>query len=185
VNDDEVPKAEAPDRQRALIDGLTGGDWQRLTLFARRLASALPGVGEQDLLQEAIVATLSGRRRCPPQTDPRVFLMGVMRSCLSNWKKKASWTVSLESLNDVPDEPDAETPEHWVGWRQDIELRSQALVRAFDGDDQVLMLIEAKVDGLARAEIVELLGCTLTQLESMERRLRRFMARPADEEPTA
>lgn len=186
MNDNDAGRSiQTPEQMRALIEGLTQQDWRRMTLYARRLASTLPGVEERDLMQEAVVAAMTGRRRCPTGVNPRVFLEGAMRSCLDNWRKQAQPLTSLGDQDEELDETVDDTPERWVLRMDTIRQQAQRLVAAFDGDDRVLLLIEGKVDGLSRAEICEVLECTLTQLESMERRLRRFMARPADEEPTA
>jgi hypothetical protein len=166
----------------------------RLKSFARYRVRVLGahghGLSDDALLQEAVVASLSGLRRWRPRAvDFEGHLGGVMRSLSSHWAERQRSMVAMSEATErtltgatsdasEPATPFVEPaaspgPEAEVAARQELA----AIQARFAEDDVVLTLIEALASGLKGPEIKEQLGWTQTELETAMRRLRRGVSR--------
>lgn len=73
--------------------------WNRLRLFTRRRYGSLPGLDLDDIIHQAVIDTLEGRRRWPKQEMSLLhFLCGVVRSIVSHRWARERKKVSLETL---------------------------------------------------------------------------------------
>jgi hypothetical protein len=99
------PRAEiaTPDFLRRAIEGLTVVQAAKLKAFsasqARRVQRYVPGLGEYDLLQEAVMSLLQCQRSWKPdQVEFIGMLMGAMRSIASNLSQKGKDAISRPIL---------------------------------------------------------------------------------------
>lgn len=174
---DDPSRHRSPEDLRAFIENMPDRDRARLVAIAARFAKTADWTTTQDLLQGAFVSAISGDRRCPAEVDPLVFLIGAMRSTLSNERDKDSWSDE----SDLEDEQhqhlvvNLETPERVLERLDSILELKSAITKEFDGDDRPFMVFEGRVEGMSRAEIRDMLGMDQTAFESLERRLRRLM----------
>jgi DNA-directed RNA polymerase specialized sigma24 family protein len=155
---------------------------QRIAAFRHRsLGSRAIGRNEADLLSDAIIATLEGRRKWKTNVDFMTFLKGVIRSLASHIRTgkavDAFDDLVPSSANEYDDAADfvEETPTS----APDPEL--QLLARDFDAqirdrfkDDRVaLMVYEAFLEKMKAAEIQTALGIEEKEYNAAAKRLRR------------
>lgn len=201
--DRRVPEEQAATVAQVLaaIEAMTAGDAARLKGFAAskwRVRGHLPdGRDGDDLLSAAVVAALAGRRRWNPSKVPfPTFLIGAMRS-LANHARKARVTDILQialSESDLvtPEDPipldnmssadpyafGSATPSAEERVLQEQSQReARDLISEFekshDDDWEALLVIEAWREGHDGPAIREKLGLSVTEYETIVRRLRR------------
>lgn len=172
------------------IEGLTDGELLRLEKYARYrirgLGRKAGGRDHDDLLREAMTATLAGNRRWKKQTvDFFTHLAGVMRSLSSHWREQFDpQEARLESEFAVTGErgpsasplamapTDAPDPERLLDAKQQLAK----IERFFASDPTVPRIIEGFRSGLTASEIQSLTGLSKTDYESALRRMRRGIA---------
>jgi DNA-directed RNA polymerase specialized sigma24 family protein len=117
--------------------------------------------GHEDLLQEACMRVLDGRRQWPRSVAVVPFLAGVMRSIASDWQvERRDQSVEL----------------HDVGYEdQTAAVRIDALkiIALFDDDPIAQKMVIALLDGARGEELRELSGLTKTEYESKRTKIRR------------
>lgn len=174
--DDETPASRA--LAAALISET---DLLRLKAVARLHAYGLPGdVDWHDLLQEAILRTLEGKRRPPDGISMVTFLAGVMRSIKSeHWRR-----LRREARDFTSRRTDGEEAVHGVcDPSPDQERRLVALTqlraidRLFVDDRQALQILGGLGEGLSAEEIQKACGMSRTEYESTRKRMRRLLLR--------
>lgn len=174
---DGPSRHRSPEDLTAWIENMPDRDHVRLVAIAARFAKSADWTTAQDLLQGAFLSAISGDRRCPADVEPLVFLIGAMRSILSNERDKDS---RLEEA-DLEDEQhqllivNLETPERMLERLDSILELKGVITKEFEGDDRPFMVFEGRVEGMSRAEIRDMLEMDQTAFESLERRLRRLM----------
>lgn len=156
---------------RLEIARLSPADRARLVKAAHSLAHGLPEEPE-DLVQEALVRTISGRRKCPVRMAIPAFLFGVMRSLASAARKRG------EALRFVPlDEgvvlPSARSP----GAGERLRAMRRRLLALFDAGSPERRLVELMLEGRRGLQLREPMGYTPTQLATARRRIRRRLER--------
>ena len=175
------------------IENLSASDAARLNSSAHlRMALLGPAKGgrtAKDLLQEAIMRTLSGVRRWKPDEVEFVpFLMGVMRSISSQraeqHQARGEITISAtgsDSGNDparVESKSNAPDPER--------SLRAGELLAKVDdlfaNDEDTFLVIQGWRDGMTGPEIQQSLGFSETKYETVARRIRRNVRKELGEE---
>jgi DNA-directed RNA polymerase specialized sigma24 family protein len=142
--------------------------------------SALSG---DDLIQEAILAALVGRRKCPREVAVVKFLINAMRS-IASAAREAERTAGIDYTLDatgtdgkpvvIPTgiEPDAET----VRLRaEDVELRMAELHELFDDDDEAMLVILGLLEGQTKEDIMSTYDFVETAYDTIRRRIRRKM----------
>ena len=184
------------------IDTMTSGDAARLKGFAasksRRRGHLPDGRDGDDLLSAALMMVSAGQRRWNPSKVPfTTFLIGAMRS-FANHARKASVTDVLQvaqSESDlgtqevtgtldtiIPADPyafgSAPPPNPEDQMLQDQEKREACeLISEFEnscsGDWEAQLVMEAWRDGLDGRAIRNDLGLSVTEYETIVRRLRR------------
>ena len=158
------------------IQNLQKSDFTKLMIIARSFSrNRLKGVvvESDDLLQEAIVKTLDGRRRWSRKVNIIKHLDRVMESDSSH--------VAEQRAREVAQLPDvhAETVDH----QPSPEARLQAREKLDDGlalfaeDKTALELLRLKSDGFFASEIQRELGMGKTQYETTTKRIRRRLAK--------
>jgi DNA-directed RNA polymerase specialized sigma24 family protein len=182
-----IPEDKAASSQEivAAIERLQNTELIKLERYARYrirgLGRKAGGRDHDDLVKEALLATLSGQRRWNKEVEFYAHLLGVIRSISSHWREKyafdgalleseshftppgqeSSWLASVSSP-----EPDAERV---ASARQEV----QRITQYFAADSQVTLIIEGLRDGLTGPEIQAQQGMPRTEYESAVRRMRR------------
>jgi RNA polymerase sigma-70 factor (ECF subfamily) len=163
---------------------LTRAELLRLSGFARyrmrALGSNARGRTHDDLMSEAVTATLAGSRRWNKQAvDLFGHLCGVMRSVSSHWREEAGrvetpWPETYGDQAVPVDMPsdDIDAP------RRLIAAEELARIRAHFADDgRVTAVLADFEEGLKGPEIKARHGLTQVEYETILKRLRRGAAR--------
>lgn len=164
---------------------LSDDDLRKLGQVARIRAIGLHAVDwEADLLHEAIVRMLDGRRKWPREVSLVTFLVETMRSIASDhWRRLENPVVRSESevvadgeadgsvVGNAPDE--AMQPE-----RRAMAAETLAAIEALFGEDaDALQVIDGMASGRSPREIQEETGMDATRYASTQRRIRRRVDR--------
>ena len=180
-------EAASPDEISHAIAGLTVTDLQKLKGFARFRMAALGGLSRgrnyEDLLEEAMTATLDGRRTWRKRSVMFVnHLMAVMRSTSDNWATREDQRevaeVELYGVSQDEDEADdllgAVKPTIADQDTQLIEKEALEALEASVSDDPVAReVLSALQLGLKGQELKEALRITEDQLRAAMRKLDR------------
>lgn len=162
---------------REAIEGLSKADHAKLTLIARGFARGrIQGtvVEPEDLLHDAIVKTLDGRRRWNKSVSIIKHLDRVMESDAGHVAEKCVSHFSGPIL-DAAGEFIAQTLDPLERLAASNEL--EHLVELFAGDEVSLALLRLKCDGFSVSEIQRELGIGKTQYETVTKRIRRRLAK--------
>lgn len=167
----ETATAEA---LRAAVDRLSETDLVRLALVAR----VLDPRRHEDLLQEAIIRTLSGERQWRDGIDLYWHLHETMRSIAWDWGKKHDENLLLESQSGRDGqeagwlagvESAAPNPERLAG----AKLLMQRIIENCGSDPVVLGLLKGKLEGKTGSEIRAELHLSQKDFNAAAQRLRR------------
>lgn len=174
---------------REAVGSLTDTDLARLGSYAwwrvQAIGKAARGNKREDLLQEAIVRTLDGRRTWNRSAVDFIgHLIGVMRSIASEWVESLEAERHEEPLleSELVGNPDGTAVNPFQsailpapGFEKTLEAKdSVSAIRDFFRDDpEVLEIMEGLAAELKGPEICEILGITRTAYETVMRRLRR------------
>lgn len=181
MNEQDERYASVAEATLALA-ALTAADFTRLGRIAQLRAYGLPGIGWEDLVDEAIEKLLSGTRRWPAEMPLIAFLREVIRSLTSEvWRRHAQSAIVTLRSDEQDDEADpllqvadpAPSPEREILSR-DLLARVHAI---FEGDAPILGILAGMADSLDAEEIQRSLGLSLREYETCRRRLRRGLAR--------
>lgn len=172
-----------PDEMRAGIDALAAIDLARLRRAGRLLAFGLACEAD-DLIGEAVAATLSGARTCPRRMALVPFLIGVMRSIASAARGAAQRveTVALEATGTdgrplvVPVDPER-TAEARLLAAEDKAERIAALENLFADDEQALLMLWADLELTPKEEIMRMNDLDEIAYATIRRRMRRAINR--------
>ena len=157
--------------------------WKRLRYFTYKYYSWLPlkvrGANLDELIQDAIVDTITGRRQWPADVNLVTFLCQVIRSKASHMLEKESKVVSIEDISpshlSTPAEPSylirQEEKEKQAACEQLCE-RMRELVR---GDELLSKIVAMRLDNpdLKPRELAGALGISVTEVHSAQKRLGR------------
>jgi DNA-directed RNA polymerase specialized sigma24 family protein len=175
VTDTDDEAVYTPGEMCAIIGDLSKDDTRRLALYAARLANTLPGVDPKDLLHHALLKASLGERRCPRDAAPITFLGNVMKSELSNLRRKSRQTEPIDDEEQGFEHVDDDSPEAWVERMDDLKHAMEEVQQAFGDDTRPMLVFEGRAEGLSRDEIRDLLGLDQVAYESLEKKIRRFM----------
>lgn len=178
----------SPEEIATAIEELTDGELLKLEKYARYRIRGLGrkalGRDHDDLLREAMAATLAGNRRWKKHTvDFFTHIAGVMRSLSSHWAEQfdpsearleSEFTTAGENLigemsplmRVASDSPD---PERLL----DVKQQLAKIERFFEKDPIVPQIIEGFRAGLTGNEIQSQSGMSKNDYESAIRRMRR------------
>ncbi|MCI0724302.1 MAG: hypothetical protein L0338_35865 [Acidobacteria bacterium] len=191
-----IPKEQAasPLEVSAAIKGLTRPQLLRLEKYARFLIRGLPhraSRDHEDLLQEAMKATLNGDRRWNRQKVPDfyVHLLGVMRSSANHWLEQAQREPVSTEADVLVTQPNGETQsplELAPSCSPDAERtlaakqRLDEIDRIFGEDALVSLIIAGLREGRNGPEIQALLDVSQNDYDAALKRMRRRLRAPAD-----
>lgn len=168
---------------RAAIAGLTADDYAKLRGYAcRRMRRAPAHLDADDLLSEAIVQTLEGRRTWnAADVDMKGHLYGVMRSLASHAD------VALETrLRDyLPDHVEPVDTAVNVQQRLEDTEELRAVTARFAHDAQIVSVIDGMAAGRKGPEIKATLGLTQRGLETIMKRMRRTARKESERDMEA
>ena len=176
LSDTDVQFA-TPQEAREEIDNLQKADHAKLLLIARGFARIrLKGtvVEPDDLVHDAIVKTLDGRRRWNRRVTIIKHLDRVMESDAGHIAAKRVGR-GTDQLAESHAEP--ATQEHNPEARLQIRDDLEDLVALFAEDKTALQLVRLKSDGLSASEIRCELGMEKTHYETVSKRIRRRLAK--------
>jgi hypothetical protein len=174
-----VPTAELV----AALGALGSDDLARLNMLAKVRARYCPGLDWRDLLHDAIDRALDGSRNWPRELPLLFFLRETMRSLASEYRRKYVDGL-IRNECDLPETPDGQSPLLAVvsespSIEQDISARQTlaSILKLFEGDDQVLIILDAMARDASPDEIQRAGHMTPTQYSSAQKRIRRGLAR--------
>jgi DNA-directed RNA polymerase specialized sigma24 family protein len=142
------------------VKSLTVQQKTALTKLARAYAMKT-SFSHEDLLQEALMRVLEGRREWPRIVDAVPFLAGVMRSIAWDWRG--------ERRDESMGAAEIGYEDHAADARIDI----QKLIALFDDDVIAQRMVIALMDGARGEELRELSGLSRTDYESKRTKIRR------------
>jgi len=121
--------------------------------------------GHEDLLQEACMRVLDGRREWPRNVAVVPFLAGVMRSIAWDWQ--AERYHESAKVDDIVYEDQAAA----------ARIDARKIIALFDDDPIAQKMIIALLDGARGEELRKLSGLTKTEYESKRVKIRRRIER--------
>lgn len=158
------------DAFRNAVEALSDSDWIRLRLnsiaYGVTGVHGFPVLEPENLLHEAFVRALEGRRRCPENVDVVFFITEVMRSIRSSAFK----SVSRRNLTLVSSDRIIETEVN-----SSIQVNSASLMLDLKShigrelsdcdNDQIYLILEAMIEQMTMSEIMELTGLSAQELK--------------------
>lgn len=78
-----------PSEAEAAINAISDGDWKRLRSHSRLMSLGIPEMVDDDLMHEALVRLLEGKRRWRRGVEGFTTMYNIMRSIASDTRKKA------------------------------------------------------------------------------------------------
>jgi len=170
------------------VGGLSNADALRLAkvgdTFAAKLVAVGLGINGDDLLREAIKRTWAGTRHWKRNkvTFAR-HLIATMRSMASHAYDKVTGASVVPALEDIDDAVinGVVITSTEVDSRRRVAAQQQidGIRAAFEGDDEVLLVIDGLAEGAKGPDIQKDLGITPTEYETIMLRLRRGIDRKA------
>lgn len=169
------------------IRALSKADLNRLSIYARWLfnyssiSSRLEFQAPDELINEAIVRTLLGKRRWTT-TKPLVdHLMGVMKSCVFHAANSARARTERFDRTDMVEEGTREYASEGLE-NAVLETESDAecaavldeLAEHFSSDNDAAAVLEGWKAGFSGPDIMDLHSLTRNNLESAAKRIRRY-----------
>jgi DNA-directed RNA polymerase specialized sigma24 family protein len=158
-----------------LIQNLSEAEILKLGQIAKKYTTRCL-MDANELLNEAIIVTASGKRKFPRKVQLLAFFAGTMKSIASNEKRKLH-----KKISPIDDDPANDPILNEADKNIHIEneaIANQELTLIYDifkNDDDVTMLLMAKCDGLSPDEICETEGWDRTKYNAIQKRLRRAL----------
>jgi len=162
------------------ISALAAADWLRLHKVARALCRDA-AFDADDLLQEAFQRALDGTRQSPRALDIVHFLVGVMRSIASDWRKarkrrpEISLVARSGALQDVVVQVCDGGPaaDELLASSEEATRLKRTILALFADDCLAQRMLEGIIEGLAGADLRSRIGLSETQFASKRRLIRR------------
>jgi DNA-directed RNA polymerase specialized sigma24 family protein len=186
-----MPEPEPPKHlQRAEVDAALNslvqdsGAMARVLKLARIIAHGLPAMGAEDLLQQAMMLVVAGRRKWPRGLSTLLMLKGVMRSVAYRIRRKPNYVLAedlgypSEDDSEIESSPLAEgvSPEADSARAVQGESELIAVQKAVKGEETLELLVEALAEGLTGKGIAQELGWDQKQYDAARKRLSRRLA---------
>ncbi len=188
VVDGKVGKNRSPGEIVTAVQYLSNAEVAKLANTARSLALKCRAE-PKELLNEALLRALDGRRKTCPTTLPIInFLFGVMKSVADEWlddglKRTGEGVVPVstgEEEGTIDPPSSGLTPEKAL---EDVQVRQHAAVvmrevrEMFENDKEAWFVIEADLDGeMIADEVCEVLGVDRKRYNAIRKRIRRGYA---------
>lgn len=142
-------------------------------------------IDSKDLLQEAFLRALDGRRKCPRDIDLVRFLAETMRSLASSYFKSSGRSPELLAISsdDDADEPgfdppsDRPDPENAIISQQESAAFRSAILSLFKDDEIAQIIVEGDMEGMEANELYDLTHLDKTAFASKRRMIRRRIER--------
>lgn len=175
-----IPQAASIDEAIRAFESLSNSDLAKLKSIAKLRSAGLISIDWSDLLNEAVIRTLSGARTWPLNIPFIAFLAQTMRSIASEeWQRCKRENTTLECDISVKNEDDNFNVEDLSVNTIDPERDALAknaienLEKIFQDDNEVLSILHGLAEGNSPDEIQEEFGLNKTQYASAQRRIRR------------
>jgi len=155
---------------------LSDADLVRLKSLARLWSRGLPGgFGWADVLNEAIMRSLDGSRRWPPEVPLLAFLSGVMRSiCDEHWRRARRDRALLVAAPDAHGSVIApDNPERVLAAAQALG----AINGLFADDPAALKILAGMAEGMTAHDIRLHSDMSERDYDSTRKRMRRALLR--------
>jgi DNA-directed RNA polymerase specialized sigma24 family protein len=163
------------DEFRAALS-LSEAEWAYLRRLARNRCRVSRSGEEEEVLHEAIVRVLEGKRRWPKGVNLFAFLSGVMKSIVSDGPKIGFRRNVDRDIEEAVDVLSEDTSAADVVLETEVVKHVMAL---FEGDDEAEALAEGILDGWEKEDLLSLFDGDVTHYETVRRRFRRKVtARP-------
>jgi hypothetical protein len=186
--------AATPDEVKAAVETLTEGQLVKLEKYARYRVRGLGrkalGRDYNDLLRDAITATLAGDRRWRKGTvDFFTHLTGVMRSISSHWGEQYDPEEALGESELMHDDnarsPIVSAASEAPSVERILDARERLLQieRHFAADPAVPSILKGLRDGMTGPEIQLATGMSKKDYESAIKRMRRGIASMREDRP--
>jgi len=181
----KLDQLASTDEVSVAISALTTSDLLRLRRIAQLRSSGLTSCDWRDLLNEAVSRALGGARRWPRNVAFMAYMAQTIRSIANeHWRQAYDSPITVESDLDMQHADgsaigidqlaaNAVHPEREVLAREAL-AEIEAL---FEGDTEVMEILEGLGRGLTPKEIQEKARLTSTQYASAQRRIRRKLMR--------
>jgi hypothetical protein len=180
---------------RGAVSSLISADLLRLERFARLRVRGLGrralGRSHEDLLGDAIHATLDGRRSWnKANVDFMGHLIGAVRSISDNWGRrfKADEPVLESEVGRVEEQFDFDGALGRAPTQEDdlfAKQREEAITRLFENDSLATLIICELKEGTKLRDIRAKYDIPDNEYEAAMKRLRRKLARADEEESNA
>ena len=165
------------------ITSITDAGWIRLRKVSEKYCYGR--INPDDLLQEAFLSALEGRRRCPKGIDIIKFLAEAMHSLSSSEFKALSRTPPFQVISTAEDddEPSIDPPhsgptsEQIVTSDQEATKIRAAIMSLFSDDEVAQLIIEGDMEEMEAREIQDLTGLDKKAFASKRRLIRRRIDR--------
>jgi hypothetical protein len=190
------PQVATPNEIRHAIELLNQAELTKLGAFSRifayRIRHYVWGFGSGDLLQQAVVSLLDGKRVWEPhKVDLVKLLIEAMRSIASNLKRKGIQTEPVPVLESDLVVSDDEQPHKRNPFETAIErgpgpekelldkeaLSEEQLIRQieelFRDDDVATLVLSGWKDGMGGPEIMDAIGIDRKEFDAAVRKIRR------------
>ena len=175
-------RTATPEECAQALQQLSDTDWRRLDELASFRAMGLKQVEGWDLLHEAIVRMLEGKRKWPLNIPLVIFLRETMRSIASDlWRRRQDATEVAETDTRAYREDGEGLISRTADSSEDLEAKAiaeQELARIddlFKNDKRALAVITGKISGMSPEEIQRQAKLSETQYATTLRRIRRRM----------
>ena len=158
------------------LRALSDTDLVRLKSLARLWSRGLPGgLGWADLLNEAVVRSLDGSRRWPPDVPLLAFLSGVMRSIRDeHWRRARRDNALLVAAPDAQGSVIApDNPERVLAAAQALA----AINGLFADDPAALKILAGLAEGMTATDIRLHYDMSERDYDSNRKRMRRALLR--------
>ena len=174
------PKEHATEAEiEAAISALTLAELEQLgnvaEFYARALSARGAGISGDDLVQEAIIRTCTGKRRWPTSVRFITYLLATVRSIASAAMKKLK-DQRLTALDPSEDEIGNELAARLIpdlGHHARVVAETERIEQLFADDERVLLLMEGLKDGMLGPALQVALKLSKTEYETAMKRLRR------------
>lgn len=186
--------AATSDEVRVAVETLTKPQLVKLALYARARIGALrrraQGRDQDDLLQEALTATLAGKRNWyKDRVDFVGHLIGAMRSIASAWAEKfdddtpyleSELTTTNEQGGLVTPLSNVSDPAPPVERALNAQNELAAIQSLFKNDSNVILVMEGLREGMTGPEIQAHLGMSEKDYNAALKRMRRLLKSKAN-----
>ncbi len=154
------------------LEALDEVDWEQLYQLARNRCRYRFHGSEEEVLNEALMRIMEGKRKWPQGVNFAAFVSGVMKSIVSEWLQKAAKDPG-ESDNDP-----GMICERAAGFGDLHEKEVKAkLMTLFKDDYEAAMIVEGWFEGMEKGDYLPLFDGNETKYDSVCKRIRRTLAR--------